>query len=132
MQLTEWEMTAALHGAAKTVLASQRRDIRKGKVDVEDAWQEMTRYQRFKILDSLGDQLLPVLRDLPEVEVEPGRRPTFTTSEITAAVEANLGETEGKLRRKVTVAARVALVREALGHLPPRGPQDTLDVPDHL
>lgn len=132
MQLTEAEMTAALHGAAKTVLAAQRKDIRKGKVDVDDAWEELGRFQRFKLLDSLGDQVLPVLLALPDVEVEPGERPAFSDAQITEAVEGTLGEGQGRMRRKVTVVARVGLVKAALAHLPPRARPDTLDVPDHL
>ncbi len=38
----------------------------------------------------------------------------------------------GRLRRKVVVAARVALVRTALEHVPPRTDPDALIVPDHL
>lgn len=125
-------MTAALHGAAKTVLAAQRKDIRKGKVDIDDAWEELGRFERFKLLDSLGDQVLPVLLALPDVEVEPGERPAFSDAQITAAVEERLGEGQGRMRRKVTVVARVSLVKAALGHIPPRARPDTLDVPDHL
>ena len=35
-------------------------------------------YQRYTMLDSLGTQVLPVLVALPDVDVEPGTRPTFT------------------------------------------------------
>lgn len=133
MQLTEAEMTAALQGAAKSVLAAQRKDVRKGRVDIDDAWEELGRYQRFKMLDALGDQLLPVLVALPDVEVEPGARPSYSDAEIAAVVEEKLGEREGgRLRRKVVLAARVALVKAALAAVPPKGRPDTLDVPDHL
>ena len=132
MRFTEHELTAALHGAAKSVLAAQRRDIRKGRVDVETVWEEMDRYQRFKLLDTLGDQILPVLVGLPDVEVEAGTRPTFTDAQITDTVEERLGEVGGKLRRKAMVTAQVALVRIALSHVPPRTDPDALIVPDHL
>ena len=132
MRFTEHELTAALHGAAKSVLAAQRRDIRKGRADLDTVWDEMDRYQRFKLLDTLGDQILPVLVALPDVEVEAGTRPAFTDQQIAAAVEERLGDAGGKLRRKAIVAARVALVRIALSHVPPRTDPDALIVPDHL
>ena len=46
---------------------------------------------------------------LPDVEVEPGTTPTFTDAQVVAAVEEQLGDEGGKLRRKVTVAGQVAL-----------------------
>lgn len=132
MRFTEHELTAALTGAAKSVLAAQNKEIRKGKVNVEDAWSQMDRFQRFKLLDTLGDQILPVLVALPDVEVEAGTRPTFTTDQITAAVEEQVGDAGGRLRRKAVVTAQVALVRMALEHVPPRSDPDGLIVPDHL
>ena len=132
MQLSEHEMTAALNGAAKTVLAAQRRDVRKGRTDIETVWKEMDRYQRFKLLDSLGDQILPVLMALPDREVPVGSRPSYGDAEIAVVVEEKLGESGGKLRRKVLVATRVALVRTALSHVPPRADPERIDVPDHL
>ena len=132
MRFTEHELTAALTGAAKAVLATQLKDVRKGKADIETVWNEMDRFQRFKLLDSLGDQLLPVLVALPDVEVEPGTRPTFTDEQIVETVEARLGDEGGRLKRKVLLAARVALVRTALEHVPPRSDPDGLIVPDHL
>jgi hypothetical protein len=132
MRFTEHELTAALTGAAKTVLATQLKEVRKGKADIDTVWNEMDRFQRFKVLDSLGDQLLPVLVALPDVDVEPGTRPTFTDEQIAETVEARLGDEGGRLKRKVLVAARVALVRTALEHVPPRSDPDGLIVPDHL
>ncbi len=132
MRFTEHELTRALHGAAKSMLAAQSKDIRKGRVDVETVWDEMDRYQRFKLLDTLGDQILPALVALPDVEVEAGTRPTFTEEQITGAVEQRMDDAGGKLRRKAVVAARVALVRIALSHVPPRTDPDALIVPDHL
>lgn len=130
MRFTEHELTEALTGAAKSVLAAQRKDVRKGRTDIDTVWNEMDRYQRFKLLDSLGAQLLPVLVALPDVPVEPGTRPVFTVEQITAAAEDRLGETKGKVRRKVLLAARVGLVRTALAHVPPRSDPDALTVPD--
>jgi hypothetical protein len=132
MRFTEHELTAALNGAAKAVLAAQRKDVRRGKVDIDTVWEGMSRYQRFKVLDSLGDQILPVLVALPDVEVQPGSRPSFTDAQIASVVESLIGESGGKLRRKVLVAARVGLVRTALAHVPARIDPDALTVPDSL
>ena len=133
MRFTEHELTAALTGAAKSLLAAQRKDVRKGRVDIDTVWEHMDRYQRFKLLDSVGDQLLPVLTALPDIAVEPGTRPAFSDEQVVAAVEERLGPPAGgRLRRKVVAAARVALVRTALQHIPPRSDPDALGVPDHL
>lgn len=120
MRFTEHELTVALTGTAKQLLAARRRDVRRGRADVDEVWQQLSHYQRFQMLDALGDQLLPVLVDLPDVEVPPGTRPTFTDQQITTAVEQRLAAGGGRLRRKATVAARVALVRTALLQVPPR------------
>ena len=126
MRFTEHELTTALTGTAKQVLALQRKDVRKGRADIDAVWSEMDRYQRFQILDALGTQLLPVLVALPDVEVQPGSRPAFTDQQITAAVEECLGETGGRLRRRATVAARAAMVRMALQQVPPRADPDAM------
>ena len=132
MRFTEHEMTAALTGAAKTVLAAQRKDVRRGKVDIETVWKELGGYQRFQLLDQLGSQLLPVLVALPDVDVAVGTRATYTDREVSETVEGVLGDGGGKLRRAVLVKARTALVQSALAHLPPRQDPDALVVPDHL
>lgn len=132
MRFTEHELTAALTGAAKTVLAAQRKDVRRGKQSIDDVWDEMTRYQRFQLLDSLGTQVLPVMVALPDVDVQPGTRPAFTDQQVSAAVEGLVGDDLGRLRRQVVVKARVALVRAALASVPPRSDPDALIVPDHL
>jgi hypothetical protein len=130
MRFTEHELTAALTGAAKVMLAAQRKDVRKGKVDVDTAWADMDRYQRFQLLDALGDQMLPVLVALPDVDVAPGTRPTYTDDQVRETVEEKLDEGPGKLRRAVIVRARTALVQAALGSLPPRLDPDALTSPD--
>ena len=132
MRFTEHELTAALTGAAKTVLAAQNKDVRRGKQDIDVVWDELDRFQRFQILDSLGGQVLPVLVALPDVDVEPGTRPTFTDEQISTAVEGQVGDELGRLKRKVAVQARVALVQLALANVPPRIDPDALIVPDHL
>ncbi|TIC83599.1 hypothetical protein E8D34_15870 [Nocardioides sp. GY 10113] len=132
MRLTEHELTAALTGAAKAVLAAQDKSVRKGRRTIEDAWEELSRYERFVLLDGLGDQLLPVLVGLPDVEVPVGERPSFTKAEIAAVVEERLGADEKGLRRKALITARVALVQLALDSIPPRQDPDAFIVPDHL
>ena len=132
MRFTEHEMTAALTGAAKTVLAAQRKDVRRGKVDIDTVWKELGGYQRFQLLDQLGSQLLPVLVALPDVDVAVGTRATYTDREVSETVEGVLGDGGGKLRRAVLIKARTALVQSALAHLPPRQDPDALIVPDHL
>lgn len=131
MRLTEHELTVALTEVAKNVLATQDRAVRKGRRTADEAWEELTRFQRFQLLDGLGSQVLPALVALPDVEVAPGERPRFTDAEITAAVEERLGDERG-VRRKALLTARIALVRLALECLPPRQDPDGLIVPDHL
>ena len=132
MRFTEHELTAALTGAAKTVLASQRKDVRRGRVDIDTVWDEMDRYQRFQLLDRLGTEILPVLVALPDIEVAPGTRPSYTDREVRDTIESLLDDSTGRLRRTVIVTSRTALVQTALGHLPPRSDPDALTVPDHL
>lgn len=131
MRFTEHELTAALHGAAKSVLAAQDRSVRKGRRTIDQAWDELDRYQRFKLLDGLGGQVLPALIALPDVDVAAGERPTFTDQQVRTAVEERMEAGSG-LRRRALLEARVALVRTALASLPPRQDPDALIVPDHL
>ncbi|GAB3243663.1 hypothetical protein [Nocardioides dilutus] len=132
MRLTERELTVALEGAAKSVLAAQDKDVRKGRRTADDAWAALSRYQRYQMLDGLGGQVLGVLVALPDVEVAVGTRPTFTDEEVGAAVRELAGESERGLRAKVLLKARVALVQLTLSHVPPRADPDALIVPDHL
>jgi hypothetical protein len=132
VRFTEHELTAALTGAAKVVVASRRRGVRKGRADPDSVWDGMDRYQRFQVLDRLGSQLLPVLVALPDVEVATGARPTYSDQVVAETVESVLGDGGGRLRRAVTVKTRTALVQTALAHVPPRQDPDTLTVPDHL
>ena len=92
MRFTEHELTAALTGAAKSVVAAQRKDVRKGRADIETVWAAMTRYERFQVLDALGDQVLPVLVALPDVEVAAGTRPTYTDGEVGEVVAGLVGD----------------------------------------
>ena len=132
MRFTEHELTAALTGAAKAVLATQRKDVRRGRTDIDTVWNEMDRYQRFQLLDQLGSEILPVLVALPDVEVATGTRPSYSDREVSDTVEALVGDGLGKVRRVVLVKTRTALVQSALAHLPPRQDPDALVVPDHL
>jgi len=131
VRFTERELTVALEGAAKGVLTAQDKSVRKGRRTADEAWTSLTRYQRFQLLDGLGDQLLPVVFSMPDVEVAVGTRPTFTNAQISAAVEERLGAGKG-LKRKVLLQARIALVKIALEAVPPRQDPDALIVPDHL
>jgi hypothetical protein len=131
VRFTENELTVALNGAAKALLAA-RKDVRRGRLDVDEVWASMSAYERFRVLDPLGDQVLPVLVALPDVDVEPGTAPAFTEAQVREVVEARMGEdVKGRLRRSVVVRARVALVQSALAALPPRSDPDGLVVPDH-
>ena len=132
MRFTERELTVALEGAAKSVLAVQDRTVRKGRRTADEAWEALTRFQRFQLLDGLGDQVLPVLVGLPDVEVAPGTRPEFSDEQVRAAVEEQLGDDLRGIKRRVLLEGRVALVKAALATIPPRADPDALIVPDHL
>lgn len=125
MRFTEHELTAALTGAAKTVVASNRK-VRKSGVDIDTVWEQMDRYERFKVLDALGTQILPVLVGLPDVDVEPGTRPSYSNAQVTEIVSGLVGDDVGKLRRAVVIKARTMLVQTALASVPPRIDPDAL------
>lgn len=125
MRFTEHELTVGLTGAAKKVLAADRRVRRKG-ADVDTLWDEMDRYQRFKILDSLGEQVLPVLVALPDVEVAAGTRPSYSDDEVARVVAELAGEDVGRVRRAVLVKTRTVLVQAALAAMPARLDPDAL------
>lgn len=129
MRLTEHEMTTALTGAAKSVLAARRRDVRRGAVDIDTVWDTMDRYERYRLLDAVGGQVLPVLVALPDAEVAPGARPVYPDRQVGEVVASLVGDEGGRLRRAVTVKARTALVQTALAHLPPRADPEGL-LPD--
>lgn len=129
MRFTENELTRALTGAAKAVLAA-RKDVRRGHRDVDEVWDSMSGFERFSVLDRLGDQVLPVLVALPDVTVEPGTRPTFTEAQLREAVEALVGDELGRVKRGLLVRARVSLVQSALAAVPPRADPDGLIVPE--
>jgi hypothetical protein len=125
MRFTEHELTAAMTGAAKSVVAA-RKKFRKGGVDIDAAWDAMDRYERFQLLDALGSQILPVLVALPDVEVAPGTRPTYSNRQVLEIVDGLVGQDMGRLRRAVVVKARTSLVQSALANVPPRLDPDAL------
>lgn len=124
MRFTEHELTLAVTGAAKSVMAGKK--YRKRGVDIDTAWDTMDRYQRFKLLDAVGSQILPVLVALPDVEVAPGTRPSYSNQQVQETVAGLAGDDLGKLQRLVRVRARTALVQTALAHVPPRLDPDAL------
>ena len=119
MRFSEHELTAALTGAAKSVVAARKR-FRRGGADIDSAWEAMDRHERFKLLDALGSQILPVLVALPDVEVAPGARPSYSDQQVGAVVAGLIDDDLGKWRRAVEVKGRTALVQTALAHVPPR------------
>lgn len=118
MRFTEHELTLAVTGAAKSVMASKK--YRKRGLDIDTAWETMDRHQRFQLLDAVGSQILPVLVALPDVEVAPGTRPSYSTQQVQETVARLVGDDLGRLRRLITVQARTRLVQTALAHVPPR------------
>jgi len=119
VQFTEAELTVALTAVAKATLTAQSKEIRKGRLDVEDVWRDLGGYGRYQLLDSLGTQILPVLASLPDVQRVHGERPSYKAAQIRAAVEEHLEAVDGRMRRLAVVAARTALVQSALAQLPP-------------
>ncbi len=127
MRFTEHELTLAVTGAAKTVMAGRK--LRKRGGDLDAVWNAMDRYERFKLLDTIGSQILPVLVALPDIEVAPGTRPSYATEQVRGVVAELVGDDVGRLRRRVVVDARTALVQTALAHVPPRRDPDALGTP---
>jgi hypothetical protein len=122
MQFSEYELTAAVTGATKSVMASRK--LRKRHVDVDAEWEAMGRSERFNLLDAVGSQVLPVLLALPDVEVAPGGRPSYSDEQVQEVVRGLVGDDLGRMQRLVAVKARTALVQTALAHLPPRAKSD--------
>lgn len=133
MRFTENEMTVALTGLAKDVVTMRAAAAGTPITDIESAWAEMDRHTRYLMLTGLGDQILAVLPALPDIEVEPGTRPTFTLDEAARTV-AEVFDAEVTTKsltptteqRDQAIAGRLALVSVALGHLPVRRDPDAL------
>ncbi len=124
MRFTEHELTVAVTGAAKSVMTGKK--LRRRGADVDAEWDALDAHQRFKMLDAVGSQVLPVLVALPDVDVAPGTRPSYSTQQIKQVVAGLVGDDGGKLQRLVTIKARTALVQTALAHVPPRLDPDAL------
>lgn len=128
MRFTEYEMTAAVTAAAQSVHPATRRRDEGEKVA---AWAALRPMERYRALTAVGDHILPALVALPEVEVEAGRRPTFTDEQVRTAVEQSLGNV-GWLRRRAMTATRASLLKVALAGLPIRQDPENFVVPDYL
>ena len=125
MRFTEHELTAAVAGAAKSVVAARKRS-RRSSPDIDAAWDTMDRYEKYQLLDAVGSQVLPVLTALPDIEVPPGTRPSYTNQQVSEIVAELVGPDLGRIRRAVLVKARTGLVQSALASLPPRVDPDAL------
>lgn len=124
MRFTEHELTSAVTGVAKSMLATKRRHRRRG-VDIDAVWEEMDRFERFRLLDGIGSQVLPVLVALPDIEVEPGSRASYSAEQVRRTVEEVVDASGvGPVQRLAAVKTRTALVHAALEHLPPRSELD--------
>lgn len=133
MRFTEPELTAALTGTAKQVLVAGSKEHRKAGPDA--AWAGLTGHERYQLLSSLGDQILPVLIALPDIEVAVGARPTYSDAQIRAVVEESVAAADGfgdRVRRKAQVLVQVTLIKTALAQVPPRQDPDNPVVPDSL
>lgn len=132
MRFSEAELTAAVNGVAKAAFAAQSPDIRKGRVDLDQAWADLGGFGRYQLLEPLGSQVLPILTALPDVPRVVGERPSFSAQQIRAAVEPHVPDEGGRIRRKAAVLAMTALVQAALASIPPYSDPDTFVVPDSL
>lgn len=133
MRLTEHEMTAAITGVSKVVLAVQHPDRANDDFDVEAVWNATPKLGRYHLMTPLGDFILPALVALPDVEVAAGSRPEFTTDQVTTAVTETLaaemeraGASLPADQQARLVYARSAMVLEAITHLPVRLDPDAL------
>jgi hypothetical protein len=130
MQFSEAELTAALTAYAKATLTAQNKDVRKGRVDVEQVWSDLGGYGRYQLLDGYAGLVLPVLAALPEVPRVHGEPPRFSTSQISSAVEQHVRVEGGRIKRKALVLAQAALFGMALAALPPYVDPEQLAPPD--
>jgi len=120
MQFSESELTSLLQGVAKATLTAQSKEIRKGRLDVDQVWQDLGGYGRYEMLEALSHRVLPVLVALPDLPRTHGERLKVRGSVVRAAVDETVGEEAGTgLRRKAYVVSMAALVGAALADLPP-------------
>lgn len=124
MEFSEHEMTVAVTAAAKTIAYPT---IEATPEQVDAHWEAMTPIARFHAADRAGNLVLPVLRALPEVTVEPNTRPRFTDEQIlTAAQEATAAEPTDPPDVFLDHRLRAALTKVALAYLPARRDPDTV------
>ncbi len=120
MQFSESELTSLLQGVAKATLTAQSKDIRKGRLDIDQVWQDLGGYGRYEMLEALSHRVLPVLVALPDLERVHGQRLKVRGSVLRTAVEESAGEEAGTgMRRKAYVVSMAALLGAALADLPP-------------
>ena len=120
MQFSESELTSLLANVAKATLTAQSKDIRKGRLDIEQAWHDLGGYGRYEMLEGLSHRVLPVLVALPDVPRVHGERLKVRGSDLRTAVEASVGEEAGTgIRRKAYVVSMAALLGAAIADLPP-------------
>ena len=129
MKFSEAELTTLLRGVAQATLIAQSKDIRKGRLDIEQVWQDLGGYGRYEMLEALSHRVLPALVALPEVPRVHGERLKVRGSLLRVAVEETAGEEAGTgLRRKAYVVSMAALLGAALAELPPYvDPERTVD-----
>ena len=139
MRFTEHEMTAAITGVSKVVLAAQHPDREHPDFDPEAAWNATPKIERYHLMTPLGEFILPALIALPDIDVPAGTRPDFTTEQVTTAVTETLttemeraGATLPADQQARLVYARTAMVLEALTHLPVRLDPDALLTTDDI
>jgi len=82
------------------------------------------------MLYALGGQILPVLVALPDIDVAPGTRPSYSMKQVSEVVAGLVEDDLSRLRRVVVIKARTALVQTALAHVPPRLDFNALGVPN--
>ena len=112
------------------VLATQRKDVRRGRADVDTIWDEMDRQQRFQLLDQLGAQILP---SWSPPDIRSPRNATDVHRRSGARNRRRPGRRRpGKLRRAVIVKSRTALVQWRSATCRRVSDPDALIVPDHL
>ncbi|MFL6023349.1 MAG: hypothetical protein ACJ72O_08435 [Marmoricola sp.] len=120
MQFSEAELTTLLKGVALATLSAQSKEIRKGRLDVEQVWADLGGYGRYEMLEGLSHRVLPVLVALPELPRTHGKTLKVRGSVLRAAVEETTGEEAGTgVRRKAYVVSMAALIGAALAGLPP-------------
>lgn len=156
MRFTEHEMTTAVTGVAKRLMADQAARGIGAQVqeDVEATFAALTAYHRYEILSEIGGAVLSALVALPDVVLAHGQRASYSDEEVATAVadlvrldfarhatgqrnpDPDLVDTVwsplSPAIQRGLVAARVSLIQAALAAMPLRNDPETLVVPDTL